>query len=60
MRLGEVENCPLTLREILIVKDKVARKRFDIVEGQDIYDFGIDPLQLAREFIQEVFLTRLT
>ena len=60
IRLSEMPNCPLTLREVLLVDDKLARKRFDVAEGKDVYDFDIDPLIIAREFMQEVFLTRLT
>jgi len=60
VRLSEIDNCPLTLREILVVNNKLARKRFDTVAGTDKYDFDVDPLFVAREFIQEVFLTRLT
>lgn len=60
MRLSEVQNNPLTLREILVVGDKLARKRFDIAASSDVYDLEIDSLQVAREFVQEVFLKRLT
>jgi len=59
-RLSEMPNCPLTLRELLVVNDKLARKRFDVAKGKDVYDLDIDPLIIAREFMQEVFLTRLT
>ncbi|MBC7967426.1 MAG: Fic family protein [Fuerstia sp.] len=59
-RLSEIQDCPLTLREILVVGDKLARKRFDIVEESDVYDLEIDSLLVAREFVQEVFLKRLT
>ncbi len=60
VRLSEIQNCPLTLRETLVVDDKLARKRFDIAEERDVYDLEIDSLQVAREFVQEVFLKRLT
>ena len=60
VRLSELQNCPLTLREILVVGDKLARKRFDLVEARDVYDLEIDSLLVAREFVQEVFLKRLT
>ena len=60
VRLSELQNCPLTLREILVVDDKLARKRFDIAEERVVYDLEIDSLQVAREFVQEVFLKRLT
>jgi Fic family protein len=60
VRLSDIENCPITLREILIVNDKIARKRLDSAEDKEVYDLDADPLQVAREFMQEVFLSRLT
>ena len=49
-----------TLRELLIVSDKIARKRQDLAQGSVAYDFDIDPLAVAREFIQEVLLRKMT
>lgn len=60
VRLSEIPNCSLTLREILVVGDKLARRRFDIVAARDVHDLEIDSLLVAREFVQEVFLKRLT
>lgn len=60
VRLDELQHSPLTLREILVVRDKLARKRFDVDKAKDVYDLEIDPLKVAREFVQEVFLKRLT
>jgi Fic family protein len=60
VRLSEVPDCPLALREILVVDDRLARKRYDIDKAKDEYDLNVDPLQVARDFVQEVFLRRLT
>ena len=59
IRLSDIENCPITLREILVINDKIARKRHDGTEDKDVYDLDTDSLQIAREFMQEVFLSRL-
>jgi Fic family protein len=59
IRLGELEDCPLTLRELLVVDGKLVRKSFDLVENAHKYEFDVDPLDVAREFTQEVLLSRL-
>jgi Fic family protein len=60
VRISDVQNCPITLREILVVNDKIARKRFDIAKQTDVYDLEFDPLRIAQDFMTEVFLSRLT
>ncbi len=60
IRLTDSYDGPVTLRELLIVNDKVARKRGDLAQGSLTYDFDIDPLAVAREFIQEVLLGGMT
>ena len=60
IRLNEIDGCPITLHELLVVNNKLARKRFDIAENAVVYDFDVDPLQVAREFVQEVLLKRMT
>jgi Fic family protein len=59
VRLSELENCPFTSRELLVVKGKLARKRLDVEQNSLIYEFDVDPLDVAREFVQEVLLNRL-
>ncbi|MEZ6087990.1 MAG: Fic family protein [Pirellulaceae bacterium] len=60
VRLDEIDNCPVTIREILVVRDQAARRRLDLEKGSGCYDLNADPLQIAKEFMQEVFLKRLT
>jgi len=60
VRLSDVANCPIALREILIVDNKLARKRLDTTIDKEVYDNDIDVLQIAREFMQQVFFSRLT
>lgn len=59
VRLSELDNCPVTLRELIVVNDKIARKRLDIAEDSLVYDFDVDPLAVARDFVQEVLLSRM-
>ncbi len=59
VRLSDLHDCPVTLRELLIVDDKLARKRLDIALDSLVCDFDIDPLTVARDFVQEVLLNRM-
>lgn len=59
VRLSELKDCPVTLRELLVVDDKLARKRLDIAQDSLVYDVDVDPLDVARDFVQEVLLNRM-
>ena len=59
VRLSQLDDCPVTLHELLVVSDKLARKRLDIAERSPVYDFDVDPLDVARDFVQEVLLRRM-
>jgi Fic family protein len=59
-RLMRMDDCPVTLRELLVVNDQIVRMRQDLDQGQLVYDFDIDALKVAREFVQEVLLRRMT
>ena len=59
VRLSDLDDGPVTLRELLIADDKLARKRLDIARKSLIFDFNIDALDVAREFVQEVLLRRM-
>ena len=58
VRLGEVDS-PVTLRELLLVDNKLVRKRYDTGRNLEVYDVDVDQLDVAREFIAEVLLTKL-
>lgn len=60
IRLADSYDGPVTLRELLIVNDKIARKRHDLAKGSLVYDLDIDALAVARDFVQEVLLMRMT
>ncbi len=60
IRLSELNDCPVTLRELLVVNNQLTRRRVDIETAGETYDFAVDPMQVARDFMQEVFLRRLT
>ena len=57
--LENIDNCAVTLREVITVDDKLARKHFDLSLDSLAYDLNVDPLVVAREFVQEVLLNRM-
>ena len=59
VRLADKQDGPVSLREILIVNGKIARKRRDLAQGVLVYDLDVDALAVAREFVQEVLLGRM-
>lgn len=65
-RLAEDSDSPVSLRELLAVDNHLVRKRFIPDEGLDsdkqqhAYDHDIDAADVARQFIEEVLLRRLT
>jgi hypothetical protein len=58
INLDELENSPLSLREIIAQDNRVIRRRFN-VPGQEgfVYDVDVLPLRVAKEFIEEVLST---
>ena len=59
VRLSETRDSPVTLRELLVVDGRLVRKRVELARDSLVYDFDIDPLTVARDFIQEVLLNRM-
>jgi Fic family protein len=59
VRLDEMDNCPLSLREILVVNDKVVARKHDHAKGEQYYDTDSGATDIAKGFISEVLLKRL-
>jgi len=47
------------LREILVVGKRIVCRRRDPVTLQMVYDLDVQPLDVARRFIEEVLLKKL-
>jgi len=67
VRLDELDNCPLTIREILVEDDRLVCRRVDLASPRvDVaspagrYDHDVPALRIAQDFIGEVVLHRLT
>jgi len=59
VRLGQIDGCPLSLREILVVNDRVVSKKHDQAKDAEFYDTDCDATEVAKDFISEVLLKRL-
>jgi Fic family protein len=59
-RLDQMEECPLTLREVFIVNDSFIRKRVDPATDQLVYNRAVSAQDIALDFLEEVVLRRLT
>jgi Fic family protein len=56
MRLDEIENCPISLRELLVLERQVIRRRWDFLDSRMAYDRGVKPIEVAKDFFEEVLL----
>jgi hypothetical protein len=63
IRLDESSDHPVTLRELLVIDDRLIRKRFDREQGElgeSVYDEDIDPFKVATDMMKEVLLYRFS
>ncbi len=58
-RLDQLDNTPISLREIFVVDDNLVRKRRDEAAGHDVYDREVSALRIAQDFLRDVILRRL-
>ena len=59
VRLDDLENSPISLRELLVLDRKVVRRRWDTSASRMTYDRDIPPIEVAKEFFAEVVLKAL-
>jgi fido (protein-threonine AMPylation protein) len=57
--LDEIENDPVSLREMIVLDKRLIRRRVDSTGMQSIYDPDIKPIDVAKDFFQEVLLKKL-
>jgi len=60
VRLDKIVSCPISVREIFVVRDEFVVRRHDGTTREMRYERGIAPMQIAQNFIEEVLLRRLT
>ena len=56
MRLDEIENSPVSLRELLVSGRQVVRRRWDFEKSRMIYDRDVKPMKIAQDFFEAVIL----
>jgi hypothetical protein len=60
VKLFELEQGPISLRELLVMKNQIARKRWSNDTGSLVYDEGVSPVTVAQEFFSEMIFARLS
>jgi Fic family protein len=56
IRIDEIENSPLSLRELIISGREVVRRRWDHMSSKMTYDRDIKPIEVAKNFFEDVIL----
>jgi Fic family protein len=57
--LDDLEHTAISLREILVVDKRVIRRRWDRSTSHMVYDLDKKPIEIAKEFFEEVLLKEL-
>jgi len=58
-RLDQIQDCPISLREVFVAAGSPVRRRVDFERNEEVYDRDVDPGLVAREFYRDVILRRL-
>jgi len=56
IRLDEIENSPISLRELLVLGRQIVRRRWDFVTSGLTYDRDVKPIEVAKDFFGDVIL----
>ncbi len=56
IRLDEIENSPISLRELIVLGREVVRRRWDHETSRMTYDRNISQIEVAKNFFEEVLL----
>jgi hypothetical protein len=49
----------VSLREILVLDGRIVRRRYDPVDDRNLFDFGIEAIDVVTQFLEEVLRNRL-
>ena len=58
-KLDDVENTRISLRELFVVEKRIVRRRWDATTSHVVYDLDKKPIDVAKEFFEEVLLKEL-
>jgi Fic family protein len=56
IRLDEIENTPISVRELLVLGREVVRRRWDFEASRMVYDRPVKPIDAAKDFFADVVL----
>jgi len=59
IKLDDLENTPISLRELIVVDRRLVRRRWDQATSKMVYDLDARPIDVAKEFFDEVLLRKL-
>ena len=59
VRLDEVENSPISLRELIVVDKRIVQRRWDRSTSRMVLDSDVKPIDVAKDFFEEVLLGKL-
>ena len=59
VRLDEVENSPISLRELIVVDKQIIQRRWDRSTSSMVLDSDVKPIDVAKDFFEEVLLRKL-
>jgi Fic family protein len=59
IRLDDAENSHVSLRELLVIEKRTVRRRLDNTTSEAVYDLDKKPIEIAKEFFEEVLLKEL-
>jgi Fic family protein len=60
IRIDEIENSPVSLRELIIFERSLVRRRWDYLSSRMTYDRDVKPIEVAKNFFEDVILKVLT
>ena len=60
VRLDELENTPISLRELIVVDKRIIQRRWDRSKSEVVFDTDVKPIDVAKDFFEDVLLRKLS
>jgi Fic/DOC family len=59
VRLDDLPSTPISLRELIVVDKRVVQRRWDRVTSSMVFDSDVKPIDIAKDFFEDVLLRKL-
>ena len=59
VRLDDLPNTPISLRELIVVDKRIIQRRWDRPTSGMVFDSDVKPIDVAKDFFEEVLLRKL-